>query len=117
MMYSSQSSGVFAVAFRDRNHGVAVGGDYNPPNAGAAATSRDGGKTWQPATVGGYRSGAAWLGPAVIAVGPTGSDLSLDGGQHWRPLDSGSFDTVDCPNTCWAAGEHGRVATLTAAPR
>ncbi|EWM10970.1 oxidoreductase [Kutzneria sp. 744] len=112
---SNASSGVFAVAFRDRNHGVAVGGDYSPPNAGAAATSRDQGRTWQAASVGGYRSGAAWLlGNAVVAVGPTGSDLSLDGGQHWRQFDTGSFDTVDCPNpvTCWAAGEHGRVATL-----
>jgi len=111
---SSQSSGVFAVAFRDREHGVAVGGDYSAPTTGAAATSWDGGRTWSAATIGGYRSGAAWLGGAVIAVGPTGSDLSLDGGRHWRPFDSGSFDTVDCPNTCWAAGEHGRVATLSA---
>ncbi|MFI9382457.1 WD40/YVTN/BNR-like repeat-containing protein [Kutzneria sp. NPDC052558] len=111
---SNGSSGVFAVAFRDRDHGVAVGGDYKPPNAGAAATSRDGGRTWSAsaATVGGYRSGVAWLGSAVIAVGPTGSDVSLDGGQHWRTFDSGSFDTVDCPDVCWAAGEKGRIATL-----
>jgi photosystem II stability/assembly factor-like uncharacterized protein len=110
---SSQSSGVFAVAFRDRNHGVAVGGDYATPTTGAAATSGDAGRTWQAATVSGYRSGAAWIrGNAVIAVGPTGSDLSLDGGRHWRQVDTGSFDTVDCPNVCWAAGEKGRVATL-----
>ncbi|QUQ66157.1 WD40/YVTN/BNR-like repeat-containing protein [Kutzneria sp. CA-103260] len=110
---SSQSSGVFAVAFRDREHGVAVGGDYSAPTTGAAATSQNQGRTWQPAAITGYRSGAAWLGAAVIAVGPTGSDLSVDGGRHWRPFDSGSFDTVDCPNTCWAAGEHGQIATLS----
>ncbi|MFC0548907.1 WD40/YVTN/BNR-like repeat-containing protein [Kutzneria chonburiensis] len=110
---SSQSSGVFAVAFRDRNHGVAVGGDYAAPTTGAAATSRDAGRSWQASTVAGYRSGVAWLfGTAVIAVGPTGSDLSWDGGRHWRTFDTGSFDTVSCPNICWAAGEHGRVATL-----
>jgi photosystem II stability/assembly factor-like uncharacterized protein len=109
---SSQSSGVFAVAFRDPWHGVAVGGDYAAPTTGAAATSRDAGRSWQASTVGGYRSGAAWFGGLVIAVGPTGSDLSLDGGRHWRTFDTGSFDTVDCPNVCWAAGEHGRVATL-----
>lgn len=112
---SSQSSGVFAVAFRDRGHGVAVGGDYAVPTTGSAATSRDGGRSWQAVTVSGYRSGAAWLlGDAVIAVGPTGSDLSLDGGRHWRQFDTGSFDTVSCPTpvTCWAAGEHGRVGTL-----
>jgi photosystem II stability/assembly factor-like uncharacterized protein len=110
---SNASSGVFAVAFRDRNHGVAVGGDYSPPNAGAAATSRDAGRSWQASTIAGYRSGVAWLfGTAVIAVGPTGSDLSLDAGQHWRTFDTGSFDTVSCPDVCWAAGEHGRIATL-----
>lgn len=112
---SSPSSGVFAVAFRDPSHGVAVGGDYSVPTTGSAATSQNAGKIWQGTTIGGYRSGAAWLlGNAVIAVGPTGSDLSLDGGRHWRPFDTGSFDTVDCPTpvSCWAAGEHGRVATL-----
>jgi photosystem II stability/assembly factor-like uncharacterized protein len=112
---SSQSSGVFAVAFRDRNHGVAVGGDFSAPATGSAATSQNGGRTWQSATVSGYRSGAAWLlGDAVVAVGPNGSDLSLDGGRHWRQFDTGSFDTVDCPTpvTCWAAGEKGRVGTL-----
>jgi photosystem II stability/assembly factor-like uncharacterized protein len=110
---SSQSAGVFAVAFRDPWHGVAVGGDYAAPTTGSVATSRDAGRTWQASTIGGYRSGAAWLfGTAVIAVGPTGSDLSLDGGQHWRAFDTGSFDTVSCPTVCWAAGEHGRVATL-----
>jgi photosystem II stability/assembly factor-like uncharacterized protein len=111
---STASSGVFALAFRDRNHGVAVGGDYNPPNTGAAASSHDQGKSWQASTIAGYRSGVAWLGGLAIAVGPTGSDLSLDGGQHWRTFDTGSFDTVDCPNTCWAAGAHGRIASLSA---
>jgi photosystem II stability/assembly factor-like uncharacterized protein len=112
---SSQSAGVFAVAFRDREHGVAVGGDYAAPTTGSAATSGNGGRTWQSAAVSGYRSGAAWLlGDAVVAVGPTGSDLSLDRGRHWRQFDTGSFDTVACPTpvTCWAAGEHGRVGTL-----
>lgn len=112
---SSQSAGVFAVAFRDPRHGVAVGGDYAAPTTGAAAVSADGGRRWRSSSVHGYRSGAAWLlGDAVIAVGPTGSDLSLNGGRDWRQFDGGSFDTISCPTpvTCWAAGEHGRVATL-----
>ena len=111
---SSQSAGVFALAFRDPWHGVAVGGDYAAPTTGAAATSRDAGRNWQASTIAGYRSGAAWLfGTAVIAVGPTGSDLSWDGGQHWRTFDTGSFDTVDCAGaSCWASGAGGRVARL-----
>jgi photosystem II stability/assembly factor-like uncharacterized protein len=116
---SSPSQGVFAVAFRDSRHGVAVGGDYRPgePSPKAAATTDDGGRTWRPADrpPAEYRSGAAYLGPAALAVGPTGSDGTLDGGRTWTRFDTGSFDTVDCTprGACWAAGEHGRAARLT----
>ena len=62
----------------------------------------------------GYRPGAVWWGDSVIVVGPTGSDLSRDGGRTWRSLDTGSFETVDCASAvCWAAGEHGRVGVLS----
>ncbi|MFD5618197.1 WD40/YVTN/BNR-like repeat-containing protein [Streptomyces yangpuensis] len=113
--------GVFALAFRDRTRGLAVGGDYRAGQASpqAAAVSSDGGRTWSGATTppSAYRSGAAWYpysGGTALAVGPTGTDMTTDGGRNWRPLDAGSFDTVDCaPDTgCWAAGEKGRVARL-----
>ncbi|WP_433273238.1 WD40/YVTN/BNR-like repeat-containing protein [Actinosynnema sp. CS-041913] len=116
-LFSSPSAGVFATAFRTPRHGVAIGGDYADPTGTVAnlALSRDGGRTWSaaPQSPVGYRSGAAWHGSSVIAVGPTGSDVSRDGGRHWRKFDSGSFDTVDCDGTCWAAGEKGRVGVLT----
>ncbi|GGP84098.1 WD40/YVTN/BNR-like repeat-containing protein [Saccharothrix coeruleofusca] len=116
-LLSSPSAGVFAVAFRTPRQGVAVGGDYADP-AGAVANlalSGDGGRTWRAPSQApvGYRSGVAWRGGSVVAVGPGGSDLSRDGGRHWRQFDQGSFDTVDCPSTCWAAGEKGRVGVLT----
>ncbi|MFE0582842.1 WD40/YVTN/BNR-like repeat-containing protein [Streptomyces sp. NPDC058874] len=113
--------GVFALAFRDRTRGLAVGGDYRTGQASphAAAVSGDGGSTWRQATAPppAYRSGAAWYpysGGTALAVGPTGTDLTTDGGRSWRPLDAGSFDTVDCAadRGCWAAGEKGRVARL-----
>ncbi|MCM2423362.1 oxidoreductase [Streptomyces sp. RKAG293] len=113
--------GVFALAFRDARHGLAVGGDYRAGQASpsAGAVSQDGGATWTVSATPprAYRSGVAWLpypGFAAIAVGPTGSDLSLDSGRGWRQFDSGSFDTVDCaPDlSCWAAGEKGRIARL-----
>ncbi|HYQ66081.1 oxidoreductase, partial [Actinophytocola sp.] len=46
---SSESAGVFAVAFRDPRTGVAVGGDYANPTVGthALALSRDAGRTWR----------------------------------------------------------------------
>ncbi|WP_158883847.1 WD40/YVTN/BNR-like repeat-containing protein [Amycolatopsis anabasis] len=116
-LLSSQSAGVFAVSFRDSRHGLAIGGDYAKPDAvvPGLAISSDGGRSWRtpPHAPAGYRSGLAWLGPVALAVGPTGSDLSLDGGRHWRSFDTGSFDTVSCARlACWAAGEHGRAAKL-----
>ncbi|WP_020673368.1 WD40/YVTN/BNR-like repeat-containing protein [Amycolatopsis nigrescens] len=116
---SGPSAGVFATGFRDPRHGLAIGGDYADPTnpAPALATSRDGGRSWHAAERAptGYRSGLAWRdGRTVLAVGPTGSDISHDGGGHWRPVDTGSFDTVDCTHSgaCWAAGEKGRAAVL-----
>ncbi|MER6961487.1 MULTISPECIES: oxidoreductase [unclassified Streptomyces] len=113
--------GVFALAFRDRAHGLAVGGDYRADQQSpqAAATTGDGGRTWRTAATPppAYRSGVAWLPhsrTAALAVGPTGTDLTTDAGRTWRTLDTGSYDTVDCtPDLgCWAAGEQGRVARL-----
>ncbi|HEV2779450.1 MAG TPA: oxidoreductase [Actinophytocola sp.] len=118
---SSSSAGVFATAFRNRHDGIAVGGDFaNPANGvDALAFTRDGGRTWaEPSTAPqGYRSGVTfhpWFPGVAFAVGPTGSDVTLDGGRGWRQFDAGSFDTVDCTRdgSCWASGEQGRVATL-----
>ncbi|MFM9371278.1 WD40/YVTN/BNR-like repeat-containing protein [Streptomyces sp. Da 82-17] len=114
--------GVFAVAFRDRQHGLAVGGDYRPGQASsdAAARSADGGGSWTPAAEPppAYRSGAAWLPGSratALAVGPTGTDVTTDAGRSWRTVDTGSYDTVDCApdRGCWASGERGRIARLT----
>ncbi|MFJ3230609.1 WD40/YVTN/BNR-like repeat-containing protein [Streptomyces sp. NPDC086787] len=113
--------GVFALAFRDRAHGLAVGGDYraDQPSPQAAAATPDGGRTWRPAAASppAYRSGVTWLPHSrttALAVGPTGTDLTTDAGRTWRTVDTGSYDTVDCApdRGCWAAGEKGRVARL-----
>ncbi|MFE2510875.1 WD40/YVTN/BNR-like repeat-containing protein [Streptomyces naganishii] len=113
--------GVFALAFRDRAHGIAVGGDYRPDQSSprASATTPDGGRTWRPSAAPppAYRSGVTWLPhtrAAALAVGPTGTDLTLDAGRTWRTVDTGSYDTVDCASDlgCWASGEKGRVARL-----
>lgn len=113
--------GVFALAFRDRAHGIAVGGDYRPDHTSprAAARTGDGGRGWTPAAQPppAYRSGVTWLphsGSTALAVGPTGTDLTTNGGRTWRTVDTGSYDTVDCApdQACWAAGEQGRVARL-----
>jgi photosystem II stability/assembly factor-like uncharacterized protein len=118
---SSASAGVFAVAFRDSRTGIAIGGDFaNPTNgADALALTRDGGRTWrEPVTApAGYRSGVAYHGflpHVLVAVGPTGSDVSFDGGTRWHQFHDGSLDTVDCvrDGACWASGAAGAVARL-----
>jgi photosystem II stability/assembly factor-like uncharacterized protein len=117
---SSAAGGIFSLAVRGSHRLVAVGGDYTNPTAGARASafSRDGGRSWTAGgALGGYRSGAAFLPrspSAVIAVGPTGTDLTRDGGRTWSPVDTGSLDAVACTRdgACWASGEKGRVAVL-----
>ncbi|GIF10211.1 photosystem II stability/assembly factor-like uncharacterized protein [Actinoplanes teichomyceticus] len=115
---SGPSAGIYGLDFRDPRHGLAVGGDYTVPAAApaGAAVTRDG-RTWSVATTppGEYRSGVAWASHrSAIAVGPTGSDLSTDGGTTWHRFDTGSFDAVACAaHACWASGEQGRVARLS----
>jgi photosystem II stability/assembly factor-like uncharacterized protein len=117
----SPSAGIFSVSFRDARRGVVVGGDFAVPTGAAdnAAWTDDGGATWNKPTTNpsGYRSGSAWVprtALGVLAVGPSGSDVSTDGGRSWSTFDSGSFDSVECTadGACWASGEQGRVALL-----
>jgi photosystem II stability/assembly factor-like uncharacterized protein len=116
---SGPTAGIFALAFRDAQNGLAVGGDFLVPNHApdALALTADGGSSWRLVedAPNEYRSGAAWKNARVaIVVGPTGSDVSVDRGLTWDRFDTGSFDTVDCTHggACWASGEQGRVAYL-----
>jgi hypothetical protein len=54
------------------------------------------------------------LPKTAVAVGPTGSDVTTDGGRTWTRFDTGSFDAVDCARTgaCWASGAQGAAALL-----
>ena len=119
----SATSGIFSVAFRDADHGVIVGGSYDQPDRGGqvAATTNDGGTTWtvverdEPK---GFRSAVAFVGGApqkVLAVGPSGSDLSTDGGRTWAPITGEGYHAVGFagPGAGWAVGEAGRVAKFS----
>ena len=117
---SNAIAGTFALAFRDIDHGIAVGGDLATPAASpdALALTRDSGRTWRLVddAPNEYRSSVHWVNDwSAIAVGPTGSDATFDRGRSWEGFDDGSFDTVDCVKggDCWAGGEQGRVAYLT----
>jgi photosystem II stability/assembly factor-like uncharacterized protein len=117
-----KTAGLFSLAFWDARRGVAVGGDYTKENetGGNVALTHDGGRTWEAVAgrrPGGYRSGVAVLrrrgGVALVAVGPNGSDYSLDGGRNWTGLGREGYHTVSLAprgEAGWAAGEVGRVA-------
>jgi len=118
------SAGVFAVAFRTRLQGLAIGGDFAAPASAprALALTADGGRTWTlvgaGAAPGEYRSGAAWVphtSGTALAVGLTGSDITTDGGFDWRRFDRGSFDAVVCTpaGSCWASGANERIGRLS----
>ena len=116
---SGPTAGIFALAFRGQQHGLAVGGDFLAETASPDnfARTADGGASWSllPAAPHEYRSGATWVdGHTALAVGPSGSDVSTDAGTTWQRFDDGSLDTVDCarPTACWASGADGRVAYL-----
>ena len=116
---ASAAGGVFSLAFRNPQQGVAVGGDFTAPDDGVdkAGFTRDG-RTWTGgADLGGYRSGASWaygVPATVLAVGPSGSDVSRDGGRSWTTFSSTGFDAVQCTpdGGCWASGSGGRVGRL-----
>ncbi|MFQ5650195.1 MAG: WD40/YVTN/BNR-like repeat-containing protein [bacterium] len=124
LVSGTPSSGIFSIAFRDAQNGVAVGGDHAQPQAAAgnAARTRDGGRTWQllaePATVG-YRSCVAYVPqtapPVVVAVGSHATSYSLDDGLTWTLIDTVGYHTLNFGSgkaAGWAAGADGRVAKL-----
>ncbi len=115
ILAGADSAGAFSIAFRDRDHGMIVGGDYrrpNDPGPTAAATS-DGGKTWTPTRSPlAYRSCVAWSKDRWVAVGTSGSDVSPDDGANWKPLDHERYNTVGftAAGQGWAVGPGARIA-------
>jgi hypothetical protein len=82
-MLKGETSGPYSIAINSKNtkNMVIVGGDYKRQeySDSCALVSIDQGKTWQfPKTT-------------FIACGPTGSDISFDGGLTWKPFISGKF--------------------------
>jgi photosystem II stability/assembly factor-like uncharacterized protein len=116
---SGPSSGIFSIAFEDARNGLVVGGDYKV-EAGAsdnAARTTDGGATWTPVTgLSGFRSAVAYLSTElVIAVGPSGSDVSTDRGATWTRIDGPGFHTIAAPRRlamAFAAGERGAIGLM-----
>ncbi len=111
------SSGIFSIAFKDGKTGVIVGGDYakEAEASNQVATTTDGGQTWTLAKVLPKRflSGAAYArgkDARLIAVGPAGTDYSLDNGASWANLSTPGYHAVSFSGGAgWAVGEGGRI--------
>lgn len=109
------SAGIFSIAFRERNFGIIVGGDYRRPDdvfATSAITS-DGGRTWKlvPSPLP-FRSAVAWAKDRWVAVGTSGSDFAQQNAMTWNALDRKNYNAVAFASTGdgWAVGPSGRVA-------
>ncbi len=120
---TGEAAGIFSIAFRDATHGVVVGGDYKNERDAVenVAVTKDGGITWSLVSdhgLSGYRSVVAWMPGKpqdLLAIGPSGGDISADAGATWMPVAQG-FDTLSfAPRSRagWAAGDQGRIAKVT----
>jgi photosystem II stability/assembly factor-like uncharacterized protein len=117
------SAGIFSIAFRDKKHGVIVGGDYTKEKEALnnLALTSDGGVTWTLAKgLNGFRSAVAYVPgmktPTLVAVGPSGADYSVDDGLTWTQLDGPGFDTLSFvrnQHVAWAAGARGSLGRLS----
>jgi photosystem II stability/assembly factor-like uncharacterized protein len=117
---SGQASGIASLAFRDLNHGLALGGRISDANdrSDNVALTADGGRTWSQGgkpTFSGAIYGAAYAGGGtVVAVAPKGLDISDDDGMTWRNLNGHDYWAVGfgANGVGWAVGPGGRITKL-----
>jgi photosystem II stability/assembly factor-like uncharacterized protein len=122
LLAGAPPAGAFSVAFRDARHGVIAGGDYEKPDLRGRnlATTSDGGVTWtltdSATSPAGYRSAVAIVpgtrANTLVAVGLTGTDVSVDDGATWQRADTTAYNSVAFASVSagWAVGPKGRIA-------
>ncbi|HVB03530.1 MAG TPA: hypothetical protein VNE41_07395 [Chitinophagaceae bacterium] len=116
------TTGIFSMAFYDQKQGIVVGGDYQSDRVRLdnALLTADGGRTWRKPRTNpyGYRSAVAYLTSRIlIATGPTGTDISRDGGDSWKHLSDVGFNVAKSlgnHRTILLAGNHGSIARWVA---
>ena len=122
--HGSASAGVMTLAFRDAEHGVALGGDLGDPNSSTdnVAVTADGGRSWAPAgrpPFPGAVYGSAYVPGAasrtLVAAGPGGLAVSRDDGRSWTLLSRQNYWAVAFASSHlgWAVGGHGRITRIT----
>lgn len=118
---TSAAAGIFSIAFRDTQHGIAVDGNYEKEFEAVdnAAVTSNGGRTWTLSKgLTGYRSVVAFAPrtkSSWVAVGPNGADVTHDDGRTWTPLSGPSFHAFAFSRksrTGWGAGDRGSIGRL-----
>lgn len=118
-MLAGQASGLFGLKFWDKQHGIAVGGDYQEVSKAISNVllTSDGGKTWQDApqtNPAGLKEGVSiYKKKFLVAVGPSGTCYSKDFGKSWTIIDKTAFHAINIlGNGIWAVGGKGVIAKL-----
>lgn len=124
MLHGISSTGIFSIDFYDADNGIIVGGDYaeDMMTKNNCAVTTDGGRTWTLVPEGsnpsGFRSCVMYIpgtsGRGVVAVGTSGTDVSLDGGLTWAHVDTTGYHTLSFTQdgSGFASGGGGRVARI-----
>lgn len=120
IVQGKNTTGIYSFAFQN-NIVLLVGGDYTDDTMSTDHNfySTDDGNTWHspsPATRG-YREGVEFISKnQVLAVGPSGIDVSHDKGLSWKPLsEEKGFHVVRKARSgtlVIAAGGKGQIATI-----
>lgn len=115
MSQGESSQGVFAMAHQGEKL-ILVGGDYLKPRViqGNLVLRSQEVYSIPEQSTSGYRSGVASLDKPklLVAVGPDGSDFSIDGGLTWKTFSEVGFHAVKSTSDkkyLWASGSQGRV--------
>ncbi len=122
ILQGEPSQGIFSFDFKNDQEGIVVGGDHKNDTVSSRHVyfTPDGGKTWHfPTTpTRGYRECVKYISEdTVIAVGPSGVDISIDGGRNWNGLsdEKGMHVLQKYPASpfIFIAGRNGKIIRLS----
>ncbi len=124
VLCNESADGIYSIDFRNPNHGIVVGGNYQYPerNDSIAAYTIDGGYTWNLAETmpNGFHSCVQYFDDAqstiAVAIGRVGFDYTLDDGKNWIKGGKEKYYTMrPIPGQLCAfvAGSDGRFAKLS----
>lgn len=124
LLKGKPGTGAFSVAFDEQKNMVIVGGDYEDPSRNDSIVylvqnSKKAGQSYfgMPRTMpGGYRSCVEFIGKnKLLCTGPTGTDISTDGGLNWKSFSSVGFHVARKAKkgkAVFFAGSNGRIGKM-----